>query len=180
MRLRFWKPVIRTGNEVEKPSADAPSEQASEVFYDVAMLRLGEQLERRDTYSSRVAAALSVGATALPVTISLLTLDGRNIPICALVFLYASIVSFLVLVTFCLATLLPGALDLRPDMATLADHNSKYSEAALRRWIAKECLKSIQSNDESLGRYAVFVSVALVSLAIEATLLAIASLLVIS
>ncbi len=179
MRLRLRKDRTRADSE-SAASHGTPPGQSSEVFYDVAMRRLEEQLERRESYASRVAAALTVGATILPVTSGLLTLDGRHVPTCALIFLYGSIVVFVTVVVFCLIVLLPGTLDFRPDMPTLVEHSRQQPTDAVRRWVANECVESIRRNDERLGRTVVYVSAALIALGIETVLLAVAAVLVIS
>jgi hypothetical protein len=160
-------------------SLSSSSSGTSDVFYDVAMRRLDEQMERRESYAARVSSAFTVGATVLPVTAGLLTLDSGRPPTCALFLLCGSIAAFLFLVGFSMAALLPATLDLRPDLYTLAEYDATYQKRSIPRWVAKECIESIRENDCRLGRKALYVSCSVLFLATETALLAVAALLTI-
>lgn len=174
--MRFWIGRRRPPQPVHGDSGTSLS-PSSETFYDVAMRRLDEQVERRESYSARASTTLAVGSTILPVTTGLLTLSDHKLGTCGVVLLSVSIVAFVVVVIFSMLVLLPATLDFRPDMETLNSHNDEYSANSVRTWAARECATSIGENEKRLRHKPWLLSTALGALAFETVLLAVASLL---
>lgn len=127
----------------------------SEVFYDVAMRRLDEQLERADGLDSKLAQLFSFSSAVLPIFGALLTFAGDigTATIAALVLAGVLYVGLAICVFLAYRV---QQFSLRPRLDLLAEHCETYSEASIRRWVAQECVKSIKVNDDRLrdkGRF---------------------------
>lgn len=147
----------------------------ADVFYDVAMRRLDEQVSRVDTFASKGATALSVGSTVLPVTFGLLQLQDGTLPWCALLFLKLAGVAFLAVAILCSWALSPVDLSVRPTLADLDSHSWQNADDHTRRWVAQQCAASVAANAPTLGRRAEVVRWAGIALAVEALLLSVAA-----
>jgi hypothetical protein len=153
---------------------------SADIFYDVAIRRLDEQIDRNDAYGSKVTAAISVGTTVLPITYGLTQLQGQWQPIeqpAPLLLLLAG-AAYILLMCVSFAVLVPATLDYRPSLSQLDAHSKVSSETVTKRWVARECVKSIGDNERILGRKGTLVTAALVLLALETVLLSVAALVV--
>jgi len=152
---------------------------AADIFYDVAMRRLDEQIERNDAYGAKVTAALSVGTTVLPITFGLLEFQDRGVPTLGLALLTQAVAVYGLLMVCALNALVPTTLDYRPDLGELAKHSIDLSDTDTKRWVAKACVTSIKDNEGKLTRQFGLVKAALILLALETALLSVAVLVVI-
>lgn len=150
---------------------------ATETFYDVAMQRLNEQMDRVDKLDSKLAAIFSFSAAILPIFGALLALFGKGRPK-ASIGLY--IVAFVFLLLFSAFAYRAREWSLRPDPEVLQERSAIYDEAAVRFWVAAECVRSITENRSLLNRKANHVSVAIVLLALDAVLLSVAAVLLLA
>jgi hypothetical protein len=147
----------------------------TDVFYDVAMARLAAQMSRIDSLDSKVASTFSLTTGIVPLFGGLLVLAGKN-PTTLVSGLYGAAAGVYVLIVAFSALAYFGAKwDFRPHLQTLADHSATNDAATVKRWVAKECIRSVEKNEARLTRKGWYVTGAVAGLAVESGLLAFAA-----
>lgn len=150
--------------------------QASEIFYDVVMRRLDEQMQRVDSLDTKTAQVFSISSAVLPIFGALLTFAGE-IGDWALASLVIAAILYLALGVFVFLAYRVRSFSLRPDLEDLMANCGIYDDTAMRSWVAKECLKSIDANEKPLSRKAKYTHWSIALFALLSAALVFASLL---
>ena len=139
---------------------------------------LDVQISTSDVLDARVATALGVGSTVLPLAFGLLTISGAVLGAWVIGFLIVALVAYIVLLFASLKSSVGEQLDRRPNTADLRNaYENANDPASFERWIAEELLESVDYNDDVLELKARWAGVAVWALHAEGIALAIASVL---
>jgi hypothetical protein len=151
---------------------------AIDVYFEVALRQLDEQLQRVDSLDSKSAACVVFAATVLPVFGALLGLTAMRPPPAAIVLFVIAGAVFGGLAHSAYRAFKVQSWSVRPDPMTMKTHSTsgEYDEASMRMWVADEFLRSIEHNEPLLKEKARSLRWTIVLLAMEASILAIASL----
>src|SRR5439155_18209857 len=144
---------------------------AENVFYEVAVERLNEQMDRVDKLDAKVAAVFSFSAAVLPIFGALLALFQSNPPKLSIVFYFAAISVYLLLLAAATRAYMISGWRLDPDLDRLRQNSLQYDEPTVRLWVADECTRSIAVNERQLLTKARYVGVSIALLAGGALLL---------
>ncbi len=151
-----------------------------ELFYDLALRRLDDQMNRVDVLDDKAAKLFPIATGALPIFSAVLALFGRqpSLPGLTIVLLGLSLVSYFIMLFFLYRSIQVGDLwDFRPHMRTLqAYYQAGNDEDTLRQWVANECLLSLEFNAPKIAKKAQNVFWAIVCFPIQAVLLSLAAL----
>lgn len=147
---------------------------AVDTFYDVAMRRLSDQMDRADKLNATAVGIFSTSAAILPIFGALLALFGKAHPRAAVWLYVAALGIYILLLAMAALAYSVSEWSLRPEPETLRQYSEVYNDPEVRFWVARECVLSIEANRRRLGRKASLVAMAIVLLAIDATLLSVA------
>lgn len=155
---------------------DTDSQSSPQVFYEVVMNRLDAQMNRMEAVDRKLASLIGFASVIIAVFAAALQLHGfaQRSPY-AMILLGLAGASYITLIAFALRAYRFRKWDFRPNLKTLGEHCMKYNDSTMRQWVAQECLRSYTDNEKKLscktsdGRKAMWL------LAIETTLLIVAT-----
>jgi hypothetical protein len=154
--------------------------RADQTYYDIAVSRLDEQTERANGLDSKLATAFGFSAAILPTFGALLALAKHDRPHSAIVLYVVAMAVYIVMLGVAALAYRITKFSMRPDLETLKVHSDQHSDSTMRIWVGNECLLSIATNEPKLHRKAVLTTWALGLLALEAVLLTLAALVVVT
>lgn len=134
-------------------SNDNKSKQsAPQVFYEVAMDRLVAQMNRLDAIDRKL--AIIIGSASIIVAIfgAIFQFDGfahKSSPF--FVFSVLAGISYIATIVFVIRAYRFKQWDFRPNLKELSEHCKNYSDSAMRRWVATECLISYEYNKKRIS-----------------------------
>ena len=150
-----------------------------DVYYDVMMRRLDQQLATIDTLDAKIATVFTVASAVLPVTTGLLVaehalLDRRGVTIA----LIGAGVAYLGLLIVFGVSYRADDWSWRPNRCEFYKEvlDSENDEASIRFWVADECRASLDTNKPHLQRKGRLIALALVLFPIEVLFLSAAAL----
>jgi hypothetical protein len=149
---------------------------ADEVYYDVAMQRLAQQLDQIDAVDRKLATTFGFSNAILAVFASIIAIRGRDLEPLTYVLLGLGTVAYLIAARCTIAGYAIGLWSLRPDVATLQSHCERHGDTAMRFWVADECARSLKANEPRIDRKVRAAKIAMWLLHAEAVLLAAAAL----
>jgi len=148
------------------------------IYARTAKELLDVQISTSDVLDSRVATALGVGSTVLPLAFGLLTISGALLGKWVIGFLVVSLIAYIVLLFASLKSSVGEQLDRRPNTADLRNaYENANDPASFERWIADELLASVDYNDDVLDIKARWAGIAIWALHAEGIALSVASVL---
>lgn len=167
----------------ESPPPPAVPVEEDEAPYAATYARtakelLDVQISTSDVLDARVATALGVGSTVLPLAFGLLTISGALLGPWVIGFLVVALIAYIVLLFASLKSSVGEQLDRRPNTADLRNaYENANDPASFERWIAEELLESVDYNDDVLNLKARWAGISIWALHAEGIALAIASVL---
>ena len=170
--LAFQRPMKQSGGPPEPGIA-------GEVFYDIAMRRLTEQIQRADAIDAKTAAVFSVGSVILPVSAAIMVVQNRGLSWVSLFLFAIGAFAYIGLLVFSFLAYRDNEWDFRPDPPTLQQNSETHTNEAMRIWVARECVVSITYNEPLLRQKVQYLSLAVVCLPAEAVALMLAALIAI-
>jgi len=161
-----------------EPSEPSSSITPEAVFHDAAQKFLDVQVSTNDVLDSRIAGAVSVGSTVLPLTFGLSRIGTDAISRSAELWFYAAIAAYVVLLACAIVDTFRRGLEYRPNIATLSEHvlNGGYSGDDLKHWVAREYRASVDANKRRLVRKQFLAGIASLALYTEGICLSVAAL----
>ena len=180
--LKRMQPVVQVEAAEPPPLPVAPGDE-DEAPYAATYARtakelLDVQISTSDVLDARVATALGVGSTVLPLAFGLLTISGALLGRWVTGFLVVALIAYVVLLFASLKSSVGEQLDRRPNTADLRNaYENANDPASFERWIAEELLESVDYNDDVLELKARWAGIAVWALHAEGIALAIASVL---
>jgi hypothetical protein len=168
-----------TSADAEK---DAPS--ADQVFFDATKRLLDTQISGSDALDLRITSALQVGGTVFPVTFGLLSLlsNPQTVPSTGTRWLLVwALAAYVAVIGAAAVSFFIRKLEFRPNVGTIEHYrNEELDGAVLRLWVAEEYVNSFRQNQGRLQLKGWCALIALLALAAEILLLAIAALITVS
>jgi hypothetical protein len=148
---------------------------APDTYYDVAMRRLDEQMSRIGDLDSKAATVLAAATALLPIFGALLAVFATDPSVGAIILFVIAFVIYLGMVWRIFLGTRVGDWDLRPNLSLLASYAAQYDERTVKKWVAKECARAIETNAPKLETKATNVGHALVGLVAVGVFLAAAA-----
>ncbi len=152
---------------------------ATELYYNVAMSRLDTQIQQIDQLDAKVATVFAFASGILAFFAGLLPLAAspmimnHGIKIIALV-LVAVALGIYLFIAYCIYRAYHvGTWDMRPDLKELEKNYLLQDDETLQRWIADECIRSMNSNEPLITRKGNLINQALKGLIAEVAFIAI-------
>lgn len=142
---------------------------APETYYDVAMRRLDEQIDR--------IGSLGAATALVPIFGALIAAFNKDVRGASIALYGVAFVLYLAMIGTVVGATRIGEWSLRPDLETLHDYATGQDEQTVRNWVAEECRRSIVLNEPKLRQKALFVDVSLGALVLVAVTLSAAALL---
>jgi hypothetical protein len=125
---------------------------ASQTFYDVATARLADQMKQIETLDAKTDKVLSYSAGALGIFGAALGLVGKNVSALTIGFFVGAFIIYTAVIISTLRAYQIRNYSYRPDMSTLQLHAQTLEDEALRLWVARECVLSLNENDVLISR----------------------------
>jgi hypothetical protein len=148
---------------------------AEDVFYEVALRRLSEQMELVDKVDSKVSTVFTFAAALLPISGALIGLIKSDPPNATLYVYGAAALAFFVLICASARAFLVAEWVINPDLVTLETNSQTYENAEMRLWVAQECARAFRQNEPQLRKKNAAVTAAILLLVVEALLLSVAT-----
>src|SRR4051812_18505388 len=120
---------------------------AEEVFYEVALRRLGEQLDLVDKIDGKVSTIFTFAAALLPISGALVGLIEHEPSDPTLVAYGMAAIAFLLLICACARAFLVAGWVVNPDLTTLETNSQTYEDEEMRLWVAQECARAFKENE---------------------------------
>src|SRR3712207_6511753 len=117
-----------------------------EVFYNLAVQRLDQQMAQIDTLDNKANTVLSIGSAILPITAGLLVVNNQDPSYLQQLLVTLSVISYLVLVVLWYEGQRTNRWSFRPDLSTLQANSSTLPLAETQRWVGNECTLSVDLN----------------------------------
>lgn len=155
----------------------APATSAPEVFYEVAMQRLSEQIGRLTRLDSKTATVFTFASAILPVFGGLLTLSDRTLPSSSIALFVLGLLIYGALLWFSYQAYQVRWWSFRPELETLKEHSKRSDELVMKWWVAEECSRSVKTNEPMIAKKTRNLFLAIALLPAEALVLSLAALL---
>jgi hypothetical protein len=149
---------------------------ADNVYYDVAMQRLAQQLGQIDAVDRKLATTFGFSNAILAVFASIVAIHGADLEPLTYTLLGLGTAAYLLAMCCALRGYAIGAWSLRPDLATLQSHCERHDDTAMRFWVADECARSLRANEPRMNPKVRLAKIATWLIPAEAVLLAAAAL----
>jgi hypothetical protein len=151
------------------------TDSADQVYYDVAMQRLGQQLEQVDSLDRKLANAFAFSNAILGSFAAILAIRGEHLTGLSYFFLGTGVLAYIVAVWWSVNGYVMKPWSLRPDLSTLKSHCNECDNTAMRFWVGDECIRSIDQNSMQIASKAKAGAIAFTALPVQALLLAAAA-----
>jgi len=119
---------------------------APEVFYEVAMQRLSEQMGHVDALDSKVATVFAFANAILPIYGGLLTFSDKSLPPHSWGLLAFGLLAYVLLLFFLYHAYQVRRWDFRPHPPTFQELCLQHDDLTMKLWVARECVLSIKRN----------------------------------
>jgi len=126
------------------------------VAYDVAMLRLEEQMRQIDAIDNKISVMLAAASAIMALFAGFLAVVIRAEDTASLA---VGVVFIALTGLFYVPGTIAGILayrfyrwDLRPNWDDLLDYSASYPEPVMRRWVAEACVVSLKGNVTPIDR----------------------------
>jgi hypothetical protein len=120
---------------------------AGQAFYEVATARLADQMKQIETLDAKTDKILSYSAGALGIFGAALGLVGKHVSAPTIGLFVGAFVIYTAVIISTLRAYQLRNYSYRPDMSTLQHHAESLPDEALRLWVARECVLSLNEND---------------------------------
>lgn len=150
---------------------------AVNTYYDVAMRRFDEQIDRIGALDAKAATTLGAAAALLPIFGAVLAAFNTHPPRSAVVLYGIAFVIYIGMVCAAIRASRVARWDLRPDLSVLEGYARSKNDPTVKMWAANECKRAIETNGPGLHTKAVYTDLSLAALLTVALLLSAASLL---
>lgn len=156
-------------------NVDIGSQQSPQVFYEVVMNRLDAQMNRMEAIDRKLASLIGFGSVIIAIFAAALQLGAFvQRPLYIIMLLGLAGATYITLMVFALRAYRFREWDFRPNLKALGEYCMKYGDSIMRRWVARECLRSYTDNEKKLSSKASDGRRAMWLLAIETTFLVVA------
>ncbi len=145
-------------------------------YYDVAMMKLNNQLDEIKTIDTRTTSYFTIGSAVLPIVAGFLTTDRSQFGDSAVATyaLFAGFAAYLALALFYVWSFRYTGWDTRPEVEQWKKVTTEFAVEDLQRWLGDACVEAYKNNEPRIEQKAGKSAWALWGLAGEVVFLSVA------